>query len=217
MQVAAQGSTTEYTPAPPFTFGDVEILTLPGLDNSGPAHWQTHWERLPHCSRVEFGSWDRPDPQLWVPVLDRAIRDCPRPIIIAAHSLGCAALVWWAALAWQDAFIDKVLGALLVAPPDLDDPDACPRIQPFAPLPKVALPFPSLLVASRDDPYARFESSRAMAATWGSDFVDAGSAGHINSASGLGEWPQGLQYLARVGGLNAQILIAELEAKTGKN
>jgi uncharacterized protein len=30
------------------------VLILPGLDNSGPEHWQTHWQKQnPHFVRVE--------------------------------------------------------------------------------------------------------------------------------------------------------------------
>lgn len=33
-----------------------EILNVPGLNNSGPAHWQTRWEqRYPWFRRVELG------------------------------------------------------------------------------------------------------------------------------------------------------------------
>src|SRR3546814_13301348 len=32
------------------------ILTVPGLENSGPAHWQSLWEDSdPACTRVEIG------------------------------------------------------------------------------------------------------------------------------------------------------------------
>jgi 4-hydroxy-tetrahydrodipicolinate synthase len=52
----------------------------------------------------------------WVPALDRAVRESARPVVLAAHSLGCLAAAWWASLCWVDAFRDKVRGALLVAP-----------------------------------------------------------------------------------------------------
>ena len=34
------------------------------------------------------------------------------------------------------------------------------------------------------------------AAAWGSDFVDAGFAGHINGETGYGPWPEGLTRFA---------------------
>ena len=50
------------------------VLTLAGLWNSGPQHWQTHWEaRHPQWSRVPHGEWQTPDKDEWVAELDRAI------------------------------------------------------------------------------------------------------------------------------------------------
>lgn len=87
-------------------------------------------------------------------------------------------------------------GVLLVAPPDVDLPDADPRIARFGPTPAVALPCPALLVASRDDSYASIERASEMAALWGAFLVDVGDLGHINAASGLGNWNQGQQLLS---------------------
>ena len=57
------------------------------------------------------------------------------------------------------------------------------------------LPFPSVLVGSRNDPYCGWERARGFAADWGAVFVDLGHAGHINAESGLGDWPQGHAFL----------------------
>jgi hypothetical protein len=57
------------------------------------------------------------------------------------------------------------------------------------------LPFASILVSSTDDPYGGVDFARACAAAWGSRLVSIGAAGHINSASGYGEWPEGLALL----------------------
>jgi predicted alpha/beta hydrolase family esterase len=189
---------------------NVALLTIPGLGNSGPRHWQTHWERLAYCRRAELGDWERARLDGWVPALDRAIREHPRPIVLVAHSLGCIAAVWWARMCWSEAFRENVRGALLVAPADVDAPHADPRIRDFRPLPASALPFRSIVVASRDDPYASFGRSRAMAEAWGSELVDLGKAGHINADSGLHEWPRGLRLAAELGGQNANLLVAEL-------
>lgn len=186
------------------------ILAVPGLDNSGPRHWQSHWELLPHCKRVELGDWARPTLHDWVPALDRAVRESPRPVVLAAHSLGCLAAAWWAALCWVEAFRDKVKGALLVAPPDVDALNSEPRLRDFRPLPRVRLPFPTLLVASRNDSYATFESAKIMAEAWGSELIDAGPMGHINADSGIGEWPRGLRLIASLSGHNPNLLVTEL-------
>ena len=190
------------------------VLILPGLDNSGPRHWQSAWNRLPHFDRVEFGSWSHPKLHEWVPRLDRAVCECPRPLVLVAHSLGCIAAAWWATLSWSEAFADKVCGALLVAPPDIDAEDIDPRIRDFRPLPLVPLPFPSIVVASRNDPYASFARSEQMARAWGREFLDAGRIGHINAESPVGAWAGGLPILARLSGHNSNLLVAELGLRT---
>jgi predicted alpha/beta hydrolase family esterase len=191
-----------------------DVLLLPGLDDSPPRHWQSHWEQLSHCRRVALGAWSRPRLHLWVPALDRAVRDSARPVVFAAHGLGCVAAIWWASLCWVEAFRDKVRGALFVAPPDVDALDADPRIRDFRPLPRLRLPFRSILVASRSDPHAPFARSERMAACWGSEWVDAGEAGHLNADSGLYEWTQGLRLLAGLSGHNSNLLVAEMGLRT---
>ena len=154
------------------------ILTVPGLMNSGPGHWQSQWETLfPACHRVDLGSWDRPHRNSWVNRLDQTINALDGPILLAAHSLGCHAVAWWAALACPN-WSDKIQGALLVAPPEVDARAADSRLHGFAPLPQRLLPFPSILVASHNDPYMPFERSRELAQAWGSQFADAGETGH---------------------------------------
>ena len=87
---------------------------------------------------------------------------------------------------------------LLVAPPDVEHPDFPPVMEGFAPIPRARLPFPSLVVASRNDPFADFERSRALADAWGSRFVDAGHSGHLNADAGFGPWPLGERLLAEL-------------------
>jgi predicted alpha/beta hydrolase family esterase len=66
----------------------------------------------------------------------------------------------------------------------------------FAPSPSTPLPFPSLLIASRDDPHATYEEMETMALDWGAQVIDAGAAGHIDAQSGHGPWPEGLMRFA---------------------
>ena len=49
----------------------------------------------------------------------------------------------------------------------------------------------AVVVGSQNDPYCRLARAQQLAADWGAQWVDAGAAGHINSASQLGDWPQG--------------------------
>ena len=71
--------------------------------------------------------------------------------------------------------------------------DADPAFRPYA---RQKLPFPSVLVASRDDPYSSLADSEALARQWGAQLLDAGSAGHLNAESGHGPWPEGLLQFA---------------------
>lgn len=174
------------------------ILTVPGLDGSGPGHWQTLWEaRDSRVRRVEMGDWSKPNRNIWVNRLNLAIHRAGRPVILVAHSLGCLTVAWWAHYE-QPTYGDPVIGALLVAPPDVDGALLEPRLQGFAPTPLGPLPFPSTVVASRDDCWGSFEHAERLARFWGSQLVDAGEAGHLNADSGLGNWDDGRRALTRL-------------------
>lgn len=173
-------------------------LMVPGVGGSGPAHWQTLWEQgRRDCERVDLGSLDAPLRNGWVQRIERAVRGRSEPIVLVAHSLGCHAVAWWAELLGA-ATDGPVVGALLVAPPDVDRADVHPLLARFAPSPRVMLPFPAMVIASRDDPYATIERQREMAGNWLAEFVDIGAAGHINAASGLGAWREGQALLERL-------------------
>ena len=85
-----------------------------------------------------------------------------------------------------------------MAPPDLDSaPGALPALASFTPLPQARLPFPSLVVASENDPYASIGAAEGFARNWGSEFVNVGLSGHINADSGHGPWPEGERHFQR--------------------
>ena len=172
------------------------VLLVPGLGGSGPDHWQSYWERELACERVDLGRWDDPHRNTWVNKLNLAIHRARRPVILVAHSLGCHVVAWWNEYERPGAG-SPVLGALLVAPPDVEgDGVIDPRLARFAPVMRTPLPFPSIVAASRDDPYMAFGRSRRLARIWKSRFIDAGWLGHINAESGIGSWPFG-QFLLR--------------------
>ncbi|MGH6780561.1 MAG: RBBP9/YdeN family alpha/beta hydrolase [Sphingomonadaceae bacterium] len=174
------------------------VLTVPGLNGSGATHWQSIWEaNRGDCERVELGMWGTPHRNAWVTKLDHAIKRAPGPVILAAHSLGCLAVAWWAALEGQ-GYGWPVAGALLVAPPDCDRAEVPRALTGFGPAPKVSLPFPSIVVASRDDQYATLDRQYGMAKFWGSHFVDVGTLGHINAESNIGAWLFGQRLLDRL-------------------
>jgi uncharacterized protein len=168
---------------------DVEILIVPGWTNSGPDHWQTRWQaRLKTARRVEQTDWARPDCKLWTEAVVAAALEATLPVVIVAHSCGVATV----AHAAQRLHADKVLGAFLVSPSSEATTAAIAGIDPtFVPFPRDPLPFPSLLVASRNDPMCAYSAAGDMALDWGSTLVDAGDVGHINTASGHGPWPEG--------------------------
>jgi len=177
-------------------FRDFDILTLPGWHGSGADHWQTHWEAsLPNVSRVEQADWEAPDFDAWIDTLTLRIATAAGPVLLVGHSLGAALATRWA----EQTGGQGVAGAFLVAVSDRDrwEPDPG-EPQGFAPMVQGRLPFPSLVVASTDDPRVSFDRARTFAADWGSRFIDAGALGHIGSAANLGLWPNGLVWLGEL-------------------
>jgi len=173
------------------------VLVVPGYCGSGPDHWQTLWERLDaRCQRVQQSDWEHPELSSWLDALDASVAREPDPLVLAAHSLGCVLVAHWAA---RTHLRERVLGALLVAPADVECPQSVPAcLQGFAPVPLAPLPFPSIVVASRNDSYATFARSTQLAQAWGARLVDAGEAGHLNADSQLGTWPLGRSLLGEL-------------------
>ncbi len=162
-------------------------LILPGIGNSDHAHWQTLWESAnSECVRVQQRDWNRPVCDEWVNVLEQAVAETGESLVLVAHSLGCLCVAHWAARTTL-----KIKGALLVAPPDPKDAGFPSEATGFSPLPMRSFSFPSIVVASSNDPYGSLDFARSCALAWGSRFVNIGPAGHINSESGLGEWAEG--------------------------
>ena len=179
---------------------DVDILIVPGYTNSGPDPWQSRWEaKLGTARRVEQAEWSKPVREDWMANVATAVNEADKPVVIIAHSLGIPAVVH----AIPD-FRKSVAGAFFVAPPDVANDAIRPKhLMTFGPYPREPLPFPSITVASRNDPFCAFEVAEDIAAAWGSLFVDAGEAGHINADAGYGPWPEGsmafAQFLSRLG------------------
>ena len=164
---------------------------IPGIGNSGPDHWQTLWEAGDaSMARIRVADWDHPDCASWVEAIDVDARSVAGPLVVVAHSLGCLAFAHWAARHRR-----TIHGALLVAVPDPGGPNFPPQAKGFSALPLQRLPYKSTIVLSEDDPYGGPEYAKLCADGWGGKFVSIGRAGHINSASNLGMWPQGLELL----------------------
>jgi hypothetical protein len=171
--------------------GGVTVLILPGFNGSGPKHWQTFWEKAhPEFQRVSERDWKHPVRQEWVATLEAAVRKAGSRTILVAHSLACLQVAYWAVRTKL-----KVQSALLVAPPDPKRKVFPKAAVGFSPVPKENLGFPSILVASSNDPYADLSFSQRCAEAWGSRLVSFGPKGHLNSDSDLRDWPQGFRML----------------------
>jgi uncharacterized protein len=170
-------------------------LILPGLHGSGPGHWQRWWLGSGRDARVvEQDNWENPNLKQWRQRLASEIQKTPDPILVA-HSLACALVAQL--VVWRSDL--PVGAALLVAPADVDDASwTNVPVAGFGPMPLKRLPFPSIVVASRNDPYAALERARFFADRWGSEFVAIGDAGHINAETGFGPWPEGLRLAERL-------------------
>jgi len=181
------------------TLNDVSVLIHPGLNGSGPDHWHTHWERaFPDFQRVQQADWDHPVYEAWAATLSDYIRRAPRPVVIVPHSAGTTLVVKWSFD--QPELVQKVAGVFFVAPSDRDralPPGTVSPLQGFGGMILKRLPYPSAVVASRDDDRVSFARAQEFARAWGSQFFDAGANGHLGSASLLGVWPQGLVYFGQ--------------------
>lgn len=173
------------------------VLIVPGIGNSGPEHWQSRWQQHnPAYVRAPFAQWDQPDRHDWVATLDATVRALGPDTVIVAHSLGTLAVAHWAA-----TYVGRkapVAAALLVAVPDPNGPNFPTQARHFTPLPLQALGFPSVVIASDNDPYGSADYAAATALAWHSRFMSIGAQGHINAASGLGDWVQGQALLAEL-------------------
>ena len=179
---------------------DVDILIVPGWQDSGPDHWQTRWEKnLKTARRVIQDDWDSPNVETWGDKIAKFAGGATQPVVIVAHSVGVPAVVYAA-----DKLKSKgVIGAFLVAPADVEFahfwPDTGGERWPpangdggFSKMPEKKLPFASHLVVANNDLYCSFARAEYLAGKWGSKLTDAGETGHINVASGHGPWPEGL-------------------------
>jgi len=175
-------------------------LIVPGLNNSGPTHWQSFWAKsLEDASCVVQRNWDAPQKSEWIETLDEAVSKLESDTIFISHSLGVVTTVLWlteifgrtGAAANPKAHFIK--GAFLVSPSDADNIEI---INNFAPMPLQKLPVPAWVIASEDDPFVTMERSKFFANAWGAHIESVGCLGHINAKSNLGEWEQGRKLLA---------------------
>lgn len=169
---------------------DIDVLVAPGWKGGDKDTWYAGWiEKLPHARRVEQRDFETPTLSDWTDEIEKQILLSERPVALVGHSLGALTIAHMA----ETLAKLPVVAAFLVTPPELDGPSTIgPMLTGFQSMPTDPLPVPSFLVASRTDPFASYEFAQACANAWGSELIDAGDAGHINSDSGHGPWPEGL-------------------------
>ena len=182
------------------------ILLVPGLRDHVAAHWQTLLEeRLPNATAVPRMERDKLSCAAWVAKLDESLAAIDGPVILVAHSAGVMITVHWALRNRR-----PIAGALLAAPPDFESPlpEGYPtpdtlRQNGWLPTPRKRLPFPSIVAASANDPLARYERVEELALAWGGTLVNLGNVGHLNPASGYGEWPQAEVFIRELASASA--------------
>lgn len=179
------------------------VLIVPGLRDHVETHWQT-WlaAQLPQVRTVPPMGREDLDCTRRVQAIEAAMEAIDGPVLLVAHSGGCIMLAHWAR---GSVHAQRVCGALLATPPDFEQPmpegyPTLPALQAsgWLPVPHQRLPFPSLVATSDNDPLATRERVLTMARDWGSETIDLGAVGHLNPASGYGEWPMALLLIERL-------------------
>ncbi|MDP9975336.1 putative alpha/beta hydrolase family esterase [Variovorax paradoxus] len=170
------------------------ILIVPGLREHVADHWQTLLAaRLPRVRTVPPLEHDKLSCMARVDAIAQALQDIDGPVVLVAHSAGAIMVVHWA----QSHRADRIRGALLATPADLETPlpAGYPTLDAlndngWLPIPRAPLPFPSIVAASSNDPLAQLERARGLAQSWGSRLVELGAVGHLNPQAGFGDWPR---------------------------
>lgn len=178
-------------------------LFVPGLRDHVAEHWQTLLAaQLPNAYCVPPLEVDGLSCSARVEAIQRVVKTIEGPLILIAHSAGVIMLAHWA-----QKYSRPIKGALLAAPADVESPfpagyptQSTLQAHGWLPIPRQPLPFPSLLAASTNDPLASLERLEQLANDWQSRLVNLGAVGHLNPASGFGEWPQAHALLAELNG-----------------
>lgn len=174
------------------------VLIVPGLREHVPQHWQTLLSaKLSKVRSVPPLETDKLSCAARVEAIQRELEQIDGPVILVAHSAGVLMVAHWAA-----RYSRPIKGALLAAPPDLaatwpanyPTPDTL-RANGWDPLPTARLPFPSIIAASTNDHLASLEAACHLAEAWGSQLVNLGEVGHLNPASGYGEWARAEEFI----------------------
>jgi predicted alpha/beta hydrolase family esterase len=186
---------------------DVRVLIVPGLRNSGPAHWQSWLQaQFADAVRVEQRDWNEPQLDRWASRIGSTLeRKGGERWIAVCHSFGCLALARHLALQPDS----PIQAALLVAPAEPD------KFGVAELLPQQALAVPTMLVASKTAPWMSAASARRWARRWGASYLNLGDAGHINTEAGFGPLPLAQQWVQSATDRLARVRRVERAAATG--
>ncbi|MFA7761585.1 RBBP9/YdeN family alpha/beta hydrolase [Streptomyces sp. NPDC048723] len=180
------------------------VVIVPGLRDHVEEHWQTLLaDRLNEAGRtvrtVPPLTQDGLSCEARVAALDKVMVQIAGPVVLVAHSAGVVTAVHWSR---RHPAQVQVQGALLVTPPDFEQPlpEGYPTIDVldengWIPVPRSPLPFPSIVAASSNDPLGTVERVAELARNWGGHLVELGDVGHLNPASGHGPWPEAEELL----------------------
>jgi predicted alpha/beta hydrolase family esterase len=161
------------------------VLIIPGLHDSGPAHWQTWLQgQYRDARRVTQRDPSRPELERWAERIQRVLEAAAVPgesgeWLAVAHSFGCLALARHLA----DHPASPIREALFVAPAEPD------KFGLADALPQQRLPRRSRLLASSNDPWMSATSAARWAHRWGASYSNLGAVGHINAEAGFGPLP----------------------------
>lgn len=172
----------------------MNIKIVPGLNNSGPEHWQTIWEKKYGFERIAQEEWDYPVYKEWEKNLIESLsRENSCDVVLIAHSLGCLLTVK------AMPKIRKYLKAVfLVAPPDPNKEQFPNFLDSFEHLPEANLELPGILVYSENDQYSSSLFCIEKAKQWGIETMSVGRKGHINSESNIGDWSEGFNLFQKL-------------------
>lgn len=174
------------------------ILIVPGLRDHVANHWQTLLaDCLENVRTVPPLETDKLNRDARVHALQKAIDEISGDIILVAHSAGAMIVAHWAKTASR-----PIKGALLATPADMERPfpagypdrDALDDAG-WLPIPRSPLPFPTIVAASSNDPLGENTRITGLGKDWGAEVVNLGEVGHLNPASGFGEWPKALELI----------------------
>lgn len=177
------------------------VLIVPGLRDAVAQHWQTLLQaQIPGARSVPPMGRSDLDCAARVEAIERTAQAIDGPVVLVAHSGGCISVAHWARHTMR-----PIQGALLATPPDFERPlpEGYPTLEQldaagWLPVPRGRLPFRSIVAASANDPLGTLDRVADLADGWGSELVGIGAVGHLNPASGFGDWPRAHDFVAQL-------------------